>query len=671
MHRSKRLLSILLTLAMVLGMLPGQAFAAVDDSDGKTIPGGVNGYQATAWADVDTSKGYQTAFESTLGSSVVIDGKNRSSALNGKIWADKSIAAQDTDNIGGIDRFDVTISALGQTYMTKGVTETAAGLDVVFVLDFSGSMGNDGRLEGLAAAANNALKSLMKNPDNRAGIIAFSGSAAGANEGYEVFWPMDHYTASGDYLSYRVVKGGSIFGTTYEHYVDTANGVTNSTGASIRKSKQATGGTPTQAGIYAAGEMLKNAVNLETGVADASKPRIPVIILLSDGKPGIAYDGYADCTGNRYNGSAQSGGEYDGQVAAYTILTANAVKAAVKDAYTKRYGENYTQYGIADTSIAAFYTIGLGITDTEWTHFVMDPTATVENRMNDSGRAPTDKDVVADGWTTSNWQGTTQHKSAKSILAADPTYGNNYSYATKYFSGNASDLSDIFDTIMGQITVGGSIEIPTESVGDRTNLTFVEDIGEAFRMDPDFTLTVPTFIMDTQAGTVTAGDPRTYTLEPYSMDGMNKLEGQAAMAAVESGAGVLLKPTHVKVGNGQPGNLNQNDIHDKAALEKLKITVQKIDSGARRLTMELPPALMAYNVMVQQDKNNSYFASEPVQLSYGLKVKDNVKAGDYLASEVSNSYVRITNASAQNEDGTYKMPYYWEEEYWGAEGQRT
>ena len=174
---------------------------------------------------------------------------------------------------------------------------------------------------------------------------------------------------------------------------------------------------------------------------------------------------------------------------------------------------------------------------------------------------------------------------------------------------------------------------------------------------------------------MTEGEPRTYTLEPHSMETGLKVEGAVAQQLVESGVGVLLKPTRVTV-NGQTTALDPDaedlNAYDKAALEELEITLRKIDSGARRLTMELPTKLMAYNVMVQkQDGTNSYFTSAPVRLSYGLKVKNNVNAGDYLASVVSSSYVRLVNSSDKNEDGTYKMPYYWNEAYWGAEGQRT
>lgn len=663
MHRSKRLLSILLTLAMVLGMLPGQAFAAGGDGVGETVPGttipnGVNGYQATAWADADTSKGYQTAFESTLGDPVVIDGKNRSSALNGKIWADKSIKAQDKDGAGGIDRFNVTISALGQTYMTKGVTETAAGLDVVFVLDFSNSMTEE-RVTGMTTAANNALKSLMENPDNRAAIVGYGVNNRGTwgSTAAEALLPMHHYKAGTD----------GNFLTNNGKTVSTVSGVKNLAGGEASFAKSASGNTPTQLGLARAQEVLVASVNNTAGVADTSKPRIPVIILLTDGEPNQGTTNYA----NPLSGSNNA----DGAVgyAAYTILTANAVKAKVKEAYKAQYSKQYNAYGIKDDQIAAFYTIGLGISDTSWTHFVMEPTPEVASKLTQDEWwevSLSDYEIV-NGYDSMG----AHTEGALDIIEKDQTYGNNYSYATEYFSGNADELAGIFDKIMGQITVGGSIQIPTESVGDRTNLTFVEDIGEAFRMDPDFTLTVPTHTLNSAEGTVTAGEPRTYTLEPHSMDGTEKLTGQAAMNAVESGTGVLLKPTQVTV-NGQTTALDPDaeglNAYDKAALEELEITLRKINSGARRLTMELPTKLMAYNVMVQkQDGTNSYFTSAPVQLSYGLKVKENVTAGDYLASVVSSSYVRLVNNSDKNEDGAYKMPYYWEKEYWGAEGQRT
>ena len=140
-QRSKKskLVALLLSFAMLITMFPSGMFAAAGDA--QDVTGGVNGFQATLQADEDTSGSYTTAF-----------GNTPSADYNGKVWADKSVKINKDGKT-----FDVTLSALGQTYDGQTTTETQVAYDVMFVLDASGSMGDNNRLRSAATAMNTAL----------------------------------------------------------------------------------------------------------------------------------------------------------------------------------------------------------------------------------------------------------------------------------------------------------------------------------------------------------------------------------------------------------------------------------------------------------------------------------------------------------------------------------
>ena len=85
-------------------------------------------------ADADTRDGYKTAFDVQENSdgAVYIGSKWRSAKLNGKIWADKSVKVGEDGKT-----FDVTLSALGQTFANTTVTRDTVAFDVMFVVDRS------------------------------------------------------------------------------------------------------------------------------------------------------------------------------------------------------------------------------------------------------------------------------------------------------------------------------------------------------------------------------------------------------------------------------------------------------------------------------------------------------------------------------------------------------
>lgn len=277
----KRALSLLCTLAMIAGMLPVSSLAAAGQA--QTVDGGINGYAAAMQADEVTSDGWRTAFVADgVSGAQEIDGTYRSSALNGKIWTDKSVEIS-TENL---EQFNVTFSALGQTFAGQETTTRRVALDVMFVLDRSQSM-EGSRWRTAAAALNTAMNSLLigeENANNRVGITVFRGDADSST------LPLAHYEKSGesDFISsidndsFRLRASNNISKT-----VDVDSGYGNNSG------------TYTQMGIAAGINAL-----IASSTPDDGLTHIPVVILITDGEPNY----YCSNTGNVTQNGRQDAG---------------------------------------------------------------------------------------------------------------------------------------------------------------------------------------------------------------------------------------------------------------------------------------------------------------------------------------------------------------------------
>ena len=275
----KRALSLLCTLAMIAGMLPVSSLAAAGPET--AVSGGINGYAATMQADEVTSDGWRTAFEANgVSGAQEIDGTYRSSALNGKIWTDKSVS------IGDNNDFDVTFSALGQTFAGQEVTSTEVAYDVMFVLDLSASMTNGQSSKGRNAvtAINSAMETLLlgeENRNNRVGIVTFSsGTARGMFGSSYYINNADEFLPLGHYTKQSAGWGGSADFLTYNEKRVTVQAVNSSTNREITASKSFDGGTFTEGGIIQAMDSLMEAEEPSDQIV-----RNPVIILVTDGDP--------------------------------------------------------------------------------------------------------------------------------------------------------------------------------------------------------------------------------------------------------------------------------------------------------------------------------------------------------------------------------------------------
>lgn len=350
-------------------------------------------------------------------------------------------------------------------------TSVKTPLDVVFVLDVSGSMNDNDKDKTMVDSVNSAISTIMQeNPDSRVGVVAYSSkenSSYSNNSNAITLLPLGKYTlkSDGKYLTikddtYTITwrdEWGIPQSATYDKDIISTN--VNEV-ASINLNVY--GGTYTQAGIKAGADILTSASTKYTTKVngkDKEVTRTPVIILLSDGDPTYYNKSYQSLTGDR-SGTGNSTSEKD---AYYTIRTA--------DYYKKQVTSHY--YGTTETK-SKFYTIGLNMSGT-LSKTILDPSSTNVNLCNSEGTDGT-------GWNkTRNVKGKLYDK-----IISDGS-ADKYSYADKSYVGSmtASDLQGIFNTIINDSTTSTDTRDITleESNKRRVNL-------EGINTSKEFSLTI-------------------------------------------------------------------------------------------------------------------------------------------------------------------------------------
>lgn len=357
------------------------------------------------------------------------------------------------------------------TTTTTSEKSVKTPLDVVFVLDVSGSMNDNDKDKTMVDSVNSAISTIMQeNPDSRVGAVAYSSkenSSYSNNSNAITLLPLGKYTpkSDGKYLTikddtYTITwrdEWGIPQSATYDKDIISTN--VNEV-ASI--SLNVYGGTYTQAGVKAGADILTSAstkyTTKENG-KDKEVTRTPVIILLSDGNPTYYNKNYQSLTGDR-SGTGNSTSEND---AYYTIKTA--------DYYKKQVTSHY--YGTTETK-SKFYTIGLNMSGT-LSKTILDPSSTNVNLCNSDGTDGT-------GWNkTRNVKGKLYDK-----IISDGS-ADKYSYADKSYVGSmtASDLQGIFNTIINDSTTSTEKRDITleESNKRRVNL-------EGINTSKEFSLTI-------------------------------------------------------------------------------------------------------------------------------------------------------------------------------------
>lgn len=292
-----------------------------------------------------------------------------SRAIDGMVRTDKSVIYGHDDyeafSSYASNTFGVTLSALGQAYPIPNEISIQTPVDVVFILDCSGSMSSfpetgTKRAVTLVEALNDSIAEIQEaNPDNRVGVVLY---AQGTNE----LLPLDRYTATnGEYFVNSRTSNNVTVGltgansTVYRIHtgstLKTASGVSySSRGADTIQGF----GTYTQAGIAMGSKVFHDVPQADTTfrkiVTDQQGneyefqvQRQPVFVLLSDGEPTYSTNMYMDALNGVHYGDGNGGNNnVKGIHGYYTILSANYYKSMV---------------GIHYQCPALFYSIGLGI----------------------------------------------------------------------------------------------------------------------------------------------------------------------------------------------------------------------------------------------------------------------------------------------------------------------
>lgn len=250
----------------------------------------------------------------------------------GEVWTDKSVT-YDGDGV-----FNITLSAAGRDYeITTPTVEQS--VDVVLVLDVSGSMDGSSKLGSMKTAAESAVRTLLAPElDNRVALVSYSNTATKKVDFTEDLGTKGHWSG---WFGKTWNKGSGLVGEIEDLKAD--------------------GGTNIQNAFLVA----QNAI---TG--RSNKDRKPVIILMSDGAPTYYHTSLTDHKDSNREGTR---GATTGTHVWWTIQQAMEAK------------EKITNLDI--------YTIGFGVGDDELAKATLKPT--VDNKpYTYSGETRTDTKVV-------------------------------------------------------------------------------------------------------------------------------------------------------------------------------------------------------------------------------------------------------------------------------------
>ena len=432
----------------------------------------------------------------------------------GKGTVDKSVSKEGMTHQGvdvslnDDDNFLVTVSQMAQVMALS--TQTNVPVDVVFVLDTSGSM-QGSRATTMVTAANTAIKQLMlANEDNRISVVAFSsanyGGGTSNNAAANVLSPLAHYSdnsatqstaddEASNHLRWTNSTGKDDGGSYFM-----GRGAGNVTRGIRRGNHNEAGGTHIQAGIALGAQQLANVAQNDTYITDAHGnkiTRIPFIVLLSDGAPTFS------STSEKWYEPGLSFQNGNGS----SNYTGNGFLPALTAAYYKgKITEKYFGNAASDTKRCFIYTIGVQVQDTDLAELTLDPSAnysTTEN-FGHKGRFKTYWNNYVGGndfyIATNSNNGADYTVKKQTILDTryyvnglssngtkmyDVTAGNRVGgieYNDGYYGASqTSQIAGIFTQIVNEINQK-AISSPTQISGDDYNfdgyVTFTDVIGE-------------------------------------------------------------------------------------------------------------------------------------------------------------------------------------------------
>ncbi len=445
---ARRVLATVLTVAVLLVGLPaitriatgtaGSALRAVSLNT-VTDPGTAHMWETMMGTDVD---GNRYAGRVWVDKSVYTNGQTvvlNTSGTNGSSFV---------ADLGQDEAFQIVFSALGSSMTTTTTTSSSAPLDVVLVLDSSGSMrstsGGVTRMQRTIEASNKLIGDLLSVSSTRLGIVSY-------NEDSDQVIPLAHYT-NGVTLSVNSYTNSSTGG------VITAK---DKDGKTLGADDGYESGTNLQSGIDRGMKLLSNATNVAG--------RKPVIIILTDGDANHAV------RNNWYNVSAGTVVNSSGSdMVLSTMLNAAYNKVLIEKNYNTE---------------AMVYSVSVDLGTSSVGNALMNPAHSTRgfNGRNTSGTisgAWDDFEDWARGNTVTNGNGNNRWTFDHNYTGATrQEIVDNIVYVDEPFEVSSPDLEVTFDQIYEELSSGvfnpisSSTKVDGATGVQNTPLIYVDDIG--------------------------------------------------------------------------------------------------------------------------------------------------------------------------------------------------
>ena len=584
---------------------------------------------------------------------------NLTTEFSGRVWADKTVTTDDQTFSGDVGTitvqndsdFLVTYSALATTQSITG--EAQSPVDVVFVVDFSGSMisnamdDNESRLANLLDALNSSIKTLMEaNEYNRVAVVCYSGKPNESVAASKVLLPLKHYSSSQTYFSINDRTT-----TTSERTVSW-----NIDGESGNHTVQQAHATNTQMGLYT-GMNLLTVSDTTVEINGQTVRRVPAVIHLSDGNPTVSSDSQ-----NWWKPSNNSG---NGNGVVRISSVGNGLKAMMTATYMKReINRNYSADSNSHYAVRV-YNIGMGLdgifnevkaslnwnTDIDASksqnlaYVSLDPGShwndnnNIAQNFRDNWNEykeginitiPVSEPAASAGpgdWTS--WWATTYPSENYTVTHPsqnDITEVNDLNYVDQYFSADSADqVMEVFENIVSDITMSAP-QVPTnvrpEAIDQSGYITYTDEIGDYMEVKAvknliysGMNFTNPTI------STNTNGNTTTYTF-----------------------SGQIDSPVY--------GQQNANDI-------VITVTSNTDNTGkmTQTLTVKIPASAIPLRVnTVELDssgnvKSHTTNTAYPMRLCYTVGVQDGVKNTDGTVdlSKIDDAYKQANTGT----DGLY------------------
>jgi LPXTG-motif cell wall-anchored protein len=575
---------------------------------------------------------------------------------DGRVVTDKSVIyrkddydAFDEDDYGQGD-FSVTLSAIGQEWSVKENLDSTVPVDVMFILDLSGSMtstyNGEYRWISSVSALNYIGEELMeRNSQNRMGLVVFSNAA------YEIL-PMAHYTASADdiangmpFLTYSL--GYNSYSDSYTvPELSVSSGLTGATITNTNMNdvvpSDTTGcvgqslwsATFTQQGLERAYETMAKVSDTtakikvyddDGNVTEKTVTRQPVIVLLSDGDPTLCSTDYMDPT----NGPMYGSGSSVTLFGYYTVLSANYFKNMTSIHYGK---------------VADMYTIALGLNPDSYPYAmaVLNPDKTNLDKLLSSSTYSTLTNLLssssyklrlgATGWSDDYYLPLyADHRPSDYLTAADAMNPyTNYDYADGTYYGEMTEekLEAIFTSILNQVQSSLSYSFLLE---ENTNVTFTDEIGDGMTVKGDPVLRYDGVNLDNAK--------RVKSAVKYTSDGRPYTEYYWT--------GTI---THLNNSTGKEETVNLSGIKARV-YQTYESADGKVSYTNETVEFSIPEKLLP--VYYPSKAQEFYYEADPVRLIYMVGLSDDEL--DSIAadtSEIKDKVYYTSQYDSNNQDGT-------------------